>query len=225
VVVVLMSGRPLTIPWMVEHVPAILQAWHGGIRTGRAVADILTGAVNPSGKLTASWPRAVGQVPIYYAHKSTGRPVGGTGTIQFDTFHFTEYIDESNAPQFPFGYGLSYTTFDYTDLRVETPVVGLKDEVVVTAVLTNNGRRAGTEIVQLYVRDLVAEVTRPVRELKGFQRITLQPGESQTVRFAVPVQELGFHGLDMQYKVEPGQFHAWIGPNAAEGVMGAFEVR
>ena len=225
VVVVLMSGRPLTLPWMTEHVPAILQAWHGGIRTGRAVAEIVSGAVNPSGKLTASWPRTVGQVPIYYGQKSTGRPVGGTPTIQFNTEHFTEFIDESNAPQFPFGYGLSYTTFTYDKLHVETPVVGMGNEVVVTAVLTNTGPRTGTEIVQLYVRDLVAEVTRPVRELKGFQRITLQPGESQTVHFAIPVQELGFHGLDMQYKVEPGQFHVWVGPNAAEGLIGEFEVR
>ena len=224
VVLVLMSGRPLTIPWAVENVPAILQAWHGGIRTGRAVADLLTGAVNPSGKLTVSWPRTVGQVPIYYAQKATGRPVGGAATIQFNTEHFTAFIDESNAPQYPFGYGLSYTTFAYDKLTVETPVVGMDESVVVTAVITNTGTRTGTEIAQLYVRDLVAEVTRPVRELKGFQRITLKPGESQTIRFTVPVQELGFHGLDMQYKIEPGQFHVWIGQSASNGLQGVFEV-
>jgi beta-glucosidase len=224
VVVVLMSGRPLVIPWLVEKVPAIVQAWHGGIRTGRAVADILTGQVNPSGKLTASWPRTEGQIPVYYAHKNTGRPVEGEGTIQFNKPHHSDYLDELNSPLFPFGFGLSYTSFDYDTLKVETPTVGLDDTLVVTAEITNSGDYQGDEIVQLYVRDLVGSVTRPVKELKGFQRLALNPGERQTVRFAVPVSELGFYGPEMRYQVEPGQFRVWIGPNAAGGLEGEFEV-
>jgi beta-glucosidase len=223
-VVVLMSGRPLAISWMAEHVPAILQAWHGGIRAGRAVANLLVGAANPSAKLTASWPRTEGQIPVYYAHKSTGRPEGGAGTVQFDRLHFSNYIDERNEPLFPFGYGLSYTSFAYCDLDVETPRVGLHGTLIVSATIANTGDQTGDEIVQLYVRDLVGSVTRPVKELKGFQRIALEPGEQRRVRFEVPVQQLGFHDLRMAYVVEPGEFSVWIGPNSAQGLEGAFEV-
>ncbi len=224
-VVVLMSGRPLVIPWLATHIPALVQAWHGGIRAGRAIADVLVGNVNPSGKLTATWPRAEGQIPIYYAHKSTGRPVTGPGVRQFDEAFRSHYIDEENSPQFPFGYGLSYTSFRYEGLQVETPVVDLDGEVVVSAMVRNVGRRAGDEIVQLYVHDLVAEVTRPVKELKGFQRVSLTAGEERRVRFAIPVQELGFYGLDMAYHVEPGQFQVWIGPASSSGLEGSFTVR
>ena len=223
-VVVLLVGRPLAIPWMAEHAPAILCAWHGGIRAGRAVADILCGAVNPSAKLTASFPRAEGQVPVFYAHKNTGRPVRGAGTRQFDEVFRSNYLDEPNTPLYPFGYGLSYTTYAYADLEVETPEVGLEDVLVASATVSNTGDRVGIETVQLYVRDLVGSVTRPVKELKEFQQVALQPGESKTVRFEVPVSGLGFHGLDMQYVVEPGAFKVWIGPNSAEGLEGEFRV-
>jgi beta-glucosidase len=231
VVAVLMSGRPLVIPWMAEHVPAILQAWHGGIRTGRAVANILFGYANPSGKLTASFPRTEGQIPVYYAHKNTGRPMEGPGTMQFNQAHKSQYLDEVNAPQFAFGHGLSYTTFSYSDLQVETPVLGadknspLEKTLGVTAIVQNTGDRAGDEIVQLYTRDLVGSVTRPVKELKGFQRISLKAGERALIRFEVPVRQLGFHGLDMHYRVEPGKFKVWIGPNSTEGLEGEFEVK
>ncbi len=223
-VVVLMSGRPMVIPWMAEHVPAILQAWHCGIRAGRAVADILFGKVNPSGKLTASWPRTEGQIPVYYAHKNTGRPAEGEGTIQWNKPHWSIYIDEMNAPFYPFGYGLSYTTFAYSDLDVKTPEVSVDGTLVVTVNITNTGERSGDEIAQLYVRDLVGSVTRPVKELKGFRRVSLEPGESKHVRFEVPVQQLGFHGLTMEYFVEPGEFKVWVGPNAAEGLEAEFTV-
>jgi len=224
VVAVLISGRPLVIPWMAENIPAILCAWHSGLRTGRAVADILFGLANPSGKLTASWPRTEGQIPVYYAHKMTGRPPDGEGGYQFQKYHFTEFIDEEVSPLFPFGFGLSYASFAYSDLQVLTPTPGLDSTLKVNATITNTGERPGREIVQLYVRDLIAEVTRPVKELKEFEIINLQPGESQTVHFEVPVQRLGFHGLDMHYKVEPGDFKVWVGPNAAEGLEGAFQV-
>jgi beta-glucosidase len=225
IVAVLMCGRPLVIPRMAQQVDALLVAWHGGIRAGRAVADLLFGAAVPSGKLTASWPRAEGQIPVYYAHKNTGRPAEGTGTTQFHAPFRSTYLDEPNAPLFSFGYGLSYTTFNYRDLIVETPSLAADGILIVSAVVENTGERAGTEIVQLYVRDLVASVTRPVKELKGFQRITLQPREAQRVRFEVPVRDLGFVGLDMQSVVEPGIFKVWVGPDAASGLDGTFEVR
>lgn len=224
VVCVLMSGRPLVIPWMAEHVPAIVQAWHGGIRAGRAVADILFGEVNPSGKLTASFPRTVGQIPVYYGHKSTGRPFLGEGTVQFEQAYRSNYIDESNRPLYPFGYGLSYTTFAYRDLNVETPVVGMEDTLVVSATVTNEGELPGDEVVQLYVQDLVGSVTRPVKELKGFERLSLAAGESASVRFEVPISELGFHGLVLEYGVEAGAFKVWIGPDAESGLEDAFTV-
>ena len=222
--VVLMSGRPLAIPWLAQYVGALLQAWHGGIRAGRAIADVLVGNANPSGKLTATWPRTEGQIPLTYAHKNTGRPPGGPGAVQFDQAHRTRYLDEAHTPQFPFGYGLSYTTFAYDDLTVETPVVAPDGELVVSATVANEGERPGVEIVQLYVRDLVAEVTRPVRELKGFRRVSLAPGERRRVRFTVAATSLGFHGLDMAYRVEAGDFHVWIGPDSSRGLQGAFTV-
>ena len=225
VICVLMSGRPLAIPELAGQATALLQAWHGGIRTGRAVADILFGAVNPSGKLTASFPQAEGQIPIYYSHKNTGRPVEGTGTLQFDEPFKSRYIDVPNEPLFAFGYGLSYTTFTYRDLSVETPVLERAGNLVAQVVVQNTGDRAGDEVVQLYVRDLVGSITRPVKELKDFKRITLGPGEEQTVRFEVPVDRLGYTGLDMKYAVEPGKFKLWIGPDSTQGLEGDFEVR
>ena len=223
-VCVLMSGRPLVVPRLVEQVDALLIAWHGGIRAGRAVADLLFGVVSPSDKLTATWPRTEGQIPVYYGHKNTGRPWEGAGTAQFGEPFKSRYIDEPNEPLFPFGYGLSYTTFDYHDLRVETLVVRTDGTLIASAAIKNTGERAGAEVAQLYVRDLVGSVTRPVKELKGFQRITLQPGEERTVRFEVAAHELGFWGLDMCYIVEPGAFKLWIGPSSTAGLEGEFKV-
>ena len=225
IVCILMSGRPLVVPHLVEQVDALLAAWHGGIRAGQAIADILFGAVNPSGKLTASWPRAEGQIPVYYAHKSTGRPAESKGTTQFDVPFRSTYMDEPNAPAFCFGHGLSYTRFEYMDLVVETPSVPMEGTLAVSATIKNIGEQNGVEIVQLYIRDLAASVTRPVKELKGFTRVALQPGEEQRVRFEVLVSDLGFSGLDMGYIVEPGSFTVWIGPDSSRGLEGEFVVR
>ena len=222
IVGVLIAGRPLVIPRMAGQVDALLVAWHGGIRAGRAVADLLFGAAVPSGKLTASWPRAEGQIPLYYAHKSTGRPMEGAGTTQFFEPFKSRYIDEPNDPLFPFGYGLSYTSFAYSDLIVHTPLVEAGRTLVVSAVVTNTGSRAGTEVVQLYVRDCVGSITRPVKELKGFQRVALQAGETQTVRFELPADQLGFIGPELRYVVEPGDFRVWIGPDSSTGLEGHF---
>lgn len=225
IVCVLMSGRPLVIPRLAGQVKALLVAWHGGIRAGRAIADILFGTVNPSGKLTASWPRSEGQIPVYYAHKNTGRPAAESGTKQFAESFKSVYIDERNSPLFPFGFGLSYTQFAYSDLHIAQPTLEMSDTLVVSATVTNNGDRSGAEVVQLYVRDLVGSVTRPVKELKGFQKITLQPGEQCPVHFEIPVYELGFTGCDMRYTVEPGDFKLWLGPDSTRGLEGAFTIK
>ncbi len=214
-VAIVACGRPLVIPRLAERAGALLVAWHPGIRAGRAVADLVFGDVNPSGRLVASFPRAEGQIPVYYAHKNTGRPAAGEGTLQFEVPFKSTYLDEPTSPLFPFGYGLSYTRFEYSDLIVESPV---DDRLVARCVVRNTGGRAGVEVAQLYVRDVVASVTRPVRELKAFERVALEPGESKMLRFEVPVKQLGFTGLDMRYRVEPGEFKVWVGPDASRGL-------
>jgi beta-glucosidase len=212
------------IPDLVEKSSAFLVAWHGGICAGQAVADILFGTANPSGKLTASWPRAEGQIPVYYAHKSTGRPAEGKGTTQYHEPFRSTYLDEPNVPLFSFGEGKSYSSFEYKDLQVHTPVLKLDGKLVVTAAIKNSSNRSGVEIVQVYVRDLVGSVTRPVKELKGFQRISLEAGQEREVRFEVPVDALGFHGLDNQYHVEPGDYQIWVGPDSTSGLEGMITV-
>ena len=223
-VAVLMCGRPLVVPRLVGQVDALLVAWHGGIRAGQAVADILFGAANPSGKLTASWPRAEGQIPVYYGHKSTGRPAEGTGTTQYHEPFRSTYLDETNAPLFSFGEGLSFSQFGYSHLQVHTPALPIHGVLKVSALIQNTSERAGAEIVQLYIRDLVGSVTRPVKELKGFQRVALKPGEEREVVFELPASELGFYGIDLRDRVEPGEFKVWIGPDSTRGLAGEFEV-
>jgi beta-glucosidase len=218
VVAVIMSGRPLAIPWLAEHVPAILQAWHPGTQGGNAVADVLWGDVNPGGKLPVSFPRAVGQVPIYYASDVTGRPA----TAEKFT---SKYLDLPTTPLYPFGHGLSYTTFAYGDLVVSADTIAPGDTITVSATVTNTGKVAGAEIAQLYIRDRVASVVRPVKELEGFTKISLEPGERQTVRFTLGPRELGFYNRDMQWVVEPGVFTVWIGWSSAEGLESSFVVR
>ena len=218
VVAVIMSGRPLAIPWLAEHVPAILQAWHPGTQGGNAVADVLWGDFNPSGKLAVSFPRSVGQVPVYYNRDVTGRPA----TAEKFT---SKYLDLPNTPLFPFGHGLSYTTFGYGGLVLSADTVAPDGTISVSATVTNTGTVAGAEVVQLYVRDLVASVVRPVKELKGFTRISLEPGARQTVRFTLGPRELGFYDQDMRWVVEPGAFNVWIGPSSEEGLEGSFVVR
>jgi beta-glucosidase len=218
VVLVLMNGRPLTIPWAAEHVPAILETWFLGARAGDAVADVLFGDYCPSGKLPVTFPRTVGQVPIYYNHVNTGRPPSPTDR------YTSKYLDVPFTPQFPFGYGLSYTTFRYANLRLGARQIRPDGRITVGAEVENTGARAGEEVVQLYVRDVAASVTRPVRELKGFRRVALAPGERKLVEFTLGPGQLGFHDRAMRFVVEPGEFKVWIGPNSAEGLEGSFEV-
>lgn len=225
VIAILFAGRPLVIPWLAGHVPAILLAWQGGSLGAQALANILLGKANPSAKLTASFPRAEGQIPVFYAHKSTGRPFDSSGTLQFNQAHKSGYLDESNLPLYPFGYGLSYTRFEYTDLAVETPEIAPDGTLVVSARIANRGSVFGEEIVQCYVRDLFASVTRPVKQLKAYQKVALQPDEEIRLTFRIPAASLAFYGIEMQPVVEPGGFHVWIGPNSQEGMQGEFAIR
>ncbi|MDA3834000.1 MAG: beta-glucosidase BglX, partial [Spirochaetales bacterium] len=209
VVVVLMNGRPLQINWMAENVPAILEAWHLGSEAGNAIADVLFGDYNPSGKLPVSFPRAVGQLPLYYNHLSTGRPTGGGGIV-----FWSHYTDELNIPLFPFGYGLSYTTFDYSNLQLSNEVLEENGNLTVTVDVKNTGERLGEEVVQLYIRDLVGSLSRPVKELKGFKKISLQPGQQKSVTFSITPEDLAFYGAAGEWNAEPGQFKLWVGPHS-----------
>jgi beta-glucosidase len=218
VVLVLMNGRPLILEWAAEHVPAIVETWYLGVEAGHATAEVLFGEVNPSGRLPVTFPRALGQVPLYYNHRATGRPMDPNNKFT------SKYIDVPNAPRYPFGFGLSYTTFAYSDLKLSPARARTTDTVTATVTVANTGNREGTEVVQLYVRDEVASVARPVRELKGFQRVTLKPGESRAVSLRLAVRDLAFYGLDMKPVIEPGTFRMYVGPSSAEGLEGRFEV-
>ncbi|MCK4640348.1 MAG: glycoside hydrolase family 3 C-terminal domain-containing protein [Candidatus Marinimicrobia bacterium] len=218
IVLVLMNGRPITLSNIESKVTAIVESWHLGIQHGNAVANVLTGDYNPSGKLTVTFPRSVGQIPIYYNHKSSGRPNNPS-----DKFT-SKYIDLPSSPLYPFGYGLSYTEFRYTGIEVENNRLLSTDELVVSVNVKNTGKRGGDEVVQLYIRDMVGSVTRPVKELKGFQRVALEAGEQKTVQFQIPVRNLGAYDLDMNYTVEPGEFGIMVGGNSVNVLTTTVEV-
>jgi beta-glucosidase len=218
----------------VDKVSAILYAWHPGTMGGPAIADLLFGNEAPSGKLPVTFPRMVGQIPIYYARKNTGRPPSHDSITHIDdidgkaaqtslgmsAFH----LDAGFTPQFHFGYGLSYTQFAYRDMSLSTDRLGLGDTLTLRCTVENVGERAAEEVVQLYIRDLVGNVTRPVKELKGFQRVPLAPGESREVSFELHTDELAFHNRRMALVTEPGQFHAWIGSSSDPELWAEFEV-
>jgi beta-glucosidase len=213
VVLVLFTGRPLAIPWESTHVPAILDVWFGGTEAGNAIADVLFGDVNPSGHLTTTWPQSVGQVPLYYNHKNTGRPLPEGSWFQ--KFR-SNYLDLSNDPVYPFGYGLSYTTFKYGPLTLSTTKARGDQTVTASVTVTNTGSRDGKEVVQLYTHQLVGSITRPVEELKGFQKIDLRAGETKTVSFRITPEDLKFYNGDLKYVWEPGDFDIMIGGNSWE---------
>jgi beta-glucosidase len=217
-VVVLMNGRPLAINWLAENAPAVLETWFAGTQAGNAIADVLFGDVNPGGKLPVTFPRSVGQVPIYYNHKNTGRPPDAANK------YTSKYLDSAWTPLYPFGYGLSYTQFKFSNLRLSAPSIRPNGEIKVSVDVENTGRRAGDEVAQLYIRDMAASITRPVRELRGFERISLKPGEKRTVEFRLTSEHLGFYNRDMRFAVEPGEFRVYVGPNSAEGLEAKFEV-
>ncbi len=212
IVVVLSNGRPLVLTEINDMVPALVEAWHLGSQSGHAVADVLFGDHNPSGKLPMSFPRHVGQLPLYYNHKKTGRPGPDPGGLVF----WSHYTDMPNSPLFPFGFGLSYTTFDYGDIALSNKEIAFDEKLTITTTLTNTGKHSGAEVVQLYVRDLVGSRTRPVKELKGFQKITLAAGASQKVSFTIDSNDLAFYTRDGQWRAEPGEFVVFIGTNSRD---------
>jgi len=220
VVVVLMNGRPLTINWIAQNSPAILEAWFAGTQAGNAIADVLFGDVNPGGKLPVTFPRSVGQVPLYYNHKSTGRPPDPNSKWN------SKYLDIDWTPLFPFGHGLSYTQFAISNLQLSARTIRPDGTLTVSVDVQNTGSRAGDEVVQLYIHDLAASRTRPVKELKGFERITLKPGEKRHLTFTLNPQQLGFYNQEMKFVVEPGTFNVSVGNSSADpkALDASFEV-
>ena len=213
VVLVLFTGRPLVLKWENEQVPAILNVWFGGTEAGDAIADVLFGDVNPSGKLTATFPQNVGQVPIYYSHKNTGRPLGEGQWFQK---YRSNYLDVSNDPLYPFGYGLSYTNFNYSNISLSDAVINGKNGITASITITNTGKTAGSEVVQLYTQQLVGSITRPVKELKGFKKINLKAGESKTINFLLQQADLKFYNSNLKFIAEPGDYNLYIGTNSRD---------
>lgn len=221
VVLVLFTGRPLALTWEEKNVPAILNVWFGGSEAGDAIADVLFGDVNPSGKLTMTFPQNVGQVPLYYAHKNTGRPLSGPWFQKFQS----NYLDVSNEPLYPFGFGLSYTEFGYGDIKLSASEITSVDSLRVSIDVTNKGSRDGHEVVQLYIRDLVGSITRPVKELKGFQKIGLKAGETKTVNFTLGKKDFSFYNSELKFVAEPGQFQVFVGGNSRDVKQALFELK
>jgi beta-glucosidase len=233
VVATVMAGRPLTIERDLPNCGALLYAFHPGTMGGPALVNLLFGDVNPSGKTPVTFLRTVGQAPLYYSHNMTGRPYNGETLLddipeeagQTSLGNTSYYLDYGAYPLFPFGYGLSYTTFAYSGIALDREAYGTEDTVQVSFTLANTGTCAGTEVVQIYVRDLVGSITRPVKELKHFERVALEPGESRTLTVGIPVSDLAFVGLDGVKKVEPGEFQLWVAGDSASGKPVSFEVK
>ncbi len=234
VIAVILAGRPLTLSNIVDHVDAILFAWHPGTMGGPAIADLLLGIESPSGKLPATFPSMVGQIPIYYNHKNTGKPPIPETTVLIDDIpvgarqtsvgNTAYHLDAGYKPLYSFGHGLSYAKFRYDNIRVSADEIGLGDTITISADLSNDGEVAADEVVQLYIRDPVANVTRPVRELKGFQRVRVEPGQTVTVDFKVHTDDLAFYGRDAQLITEPGEFHVWIGGSSETELRTGFRI-
>jgi len=234
VILVLMAGRPLALERVVSQVHAVVYAWHPGTMAGPALADLLFGVESPSGKLPVTFPRVTGQIPIYYAHKNTGKPANpetlthideiARGAPQHSAGDTSFHLDAGCTPLFPFGHGLSYTQFEYRNIQTSHDAIALGESLTITAELVNSGDREATEVVQLYLRDLVGNVTRPVKELKGFRRVRLKPGEARTVAFDIHTDDLAFYGRAMRRMTEPGRFYAWIGGSSETQLRSEFEI-
>ena len=223
IVLVLMNGRPLAISWAAEHIPAIVEAWQLGTQSGNAIAQVLYGDYNPSGKLPMSFPRSLGQVPIYYNHKSTGRP--GTEGEEPGSVFWSHYTDEENSPLYPFGFGLSYTTFEYSAFNLSATEMTKNTSIEASVVVKNTGKVKGKEVVQLYIQDPYASATRPVKELKGFKVIELEAGESQKVTFNLKEKYLAFYSAKQKWESELGTFHVFIGTDSKVKQKLTFELK
>lgn len=235
VVLVIMAGRPITLSAVLNKLDAVVMAWHPGTMGGPAIADILAGIAEPGGRLPVTWPKTAGQEPLYYNHTSTGRPATKTAYVPIDSIpigawqsslgNTSHYLDAGYLPQYPFGYGLSYSSFGYANLQLAKSNMTNNGTLQLSAEITNTGSRPGTEIVQLYVQQLVGDIVRPVKELKGFKRLTLKPGQKETVTFNLPASALAYHNQQMKLVTDPGKYKVWIGKNSAEGLEGSFEIK
>ncbi|MGB5988989.1 MAG: glycoside hydrolase family 3 C-terminal domain-containing protein, partial [Marinifilaceae bacterium] len=218
IVMILMNGRPLAIEKEVKLADAVLETWYLGTRAGDAMADVLLGNVIPAGKLPITFPRNLGQVPIYYNCKNTGRPYN-------EKDHYTsQYMDVSNTPLFPFGYGLSYTEFEYSNLKLSKYKMNAEDTIEITASVKNTGDYDGEEVIQLYIQDLVGSVTRPVKELKGFEKVFIKKGEIKEISFKISIEDLKFYRRDMSFGAETGDFKVYLGTNSSENLVAEFSL-
>ena len=221
VVLVLFAGRPMTLVWEQENVPAILNVWFGGTEAAQAIGDVVFGNTNPSGKLVSTFPRSVAQIPLYYNHLNTGRPASDKG---FEKFR-SNYMDEKNGPLYPFGFGLSYTQFEYSDIKLNKTDLDASGTITATVTVKNTGKTEGAEVVQLYIRDLVGSISRPLKELKGFEKIKLKAGESKTVSFTINAELLKFYNSNIEYVAEPGEFEVMIGTNSQDVKTARFNLK
>jgi beta-glucosidase len=219
IVLVLMNGRPLTLSWEDQNMDAILETWFGGTQAGNAIAEVLFGEANPSGKITMTFPRNVGQVPIYYNAKNTGRP------FDENQKYTSKYLDVPNTPLYPFGHGLSYTTFSYGDIKLSKTSIAATDKLQVTVNISNTGNYDGEETVQLYIRDMVGSITRPVKQLRRFEKVTLKKGESREVSFTLTVEDLKFFNKDLKWVSEPGDFRVFVGTSSQEVKEATFTLK
>jgi beta-glucosidase len=234
VILVIMAGRPLQLDKLIDKVDAILYAWHPGSMAGPAIADLLFGIESPSGKLPVTFPRVVGQIPIYYNHKNTGRPASEQSVVSIDDIKprapqhscgdTSFYLDTDNSPLYPFGYGLSYSKFSYANLTLSHDRIEMNGSIEISVELTNTGKYEAEEVAQLYIRDLVGSVTRPVKELKGFKKLRLKPGESKSVTFKLTADDLAFYDRRNKRITEPGKFHLWVGGSSATDLKAEFEI-
>ncbi|MBU6343516.1 MAG: glycoside hydrolase family 3 C-terminal domain-containing protein, partial [Bacteroidetes bacterium] len=219
-VMVLFNSRPLTFQWAYDNVPAILVAWQPGFETGNALADVLTGKVNPAGKLPVTFPRATGQIPLYYNALRTGRP-----QEKFGTMWTSGYLDISSTPAFPFGYGLSYSRFSYSDISLSKSSIAMNETLEVSVNVTNTSEVDGEEVVQLYINDVAADIARPVKELKGFEKISLNGGASKTVTFKLSASDLAYWNQNSKRKADPGKFNVYVGGNSRDVKSASFELK
>jgi len=230
-----MAGRPITITNIIDDADAVVMQWHPGTMGGEALHDILFGISEPQGRLPVSWPRVAGQLPYFYNHKNTGRPANKeefvamydipVGAWQSSLGNDSHYLDIGYTPHFPFGYGLGYTTFNYEAISVSKDTINFDETLTIKAQVTNTGQRAGKEVVQLYIRDLVGSITRPVKELKGFQHVALNPGESKEVEFSLSSKDLIFTNNESVRAAEAGDFDVWVAPHAASGIKASFYLK